>query len=80
MSEQTMLSPGDGSASHRHGLAVRTHSLEKRFGRGFVRGRGPGGSMADGLALEGLALNVPEGAVYALVGPNGAGKTTALRS
>jgi len=30
-------------------------------------------------ALKGLTLNVPEGAVYALVGPNGAGKTTAIK-
>jgi len=30
-------------------------------------------------ALNGLDLDVPEGAVYALVGPNGAGKTTAIK-
>ena len=30
-------------------------------------------------ALNGLNLDVPEGAVYALVGPNGAGKTTAIK-
>jgi ABC-2 type transport system ATP-binding protein len=30
-------------------------------------------------ALKGLNLDVPEGAVYALVGPNGAGKTTAIK-
>jgi ABC-2 type transport system ATP-binding protein len=30
-------------------------------------------------ALKGLNLNVPQGAVYALVGPNGAGKTTAIK-
>jgi ABC-2 type transport system ATP-binding protein len=30
-------------------------------------------------ALQGLNLNVPQGAVYALVGPNGAGKTTAIK-
>ena len=30
-------------------------------------------------ALQGLTLNVPEGAFYALVGPNGAGKTTAIK-
>lgn len=30
-------------------------------------------------ALRGLNLNVPEGAIYALVGPNGAGKTTAIK-
>jgi len=30
-------------------------------------------------ALDGLDLDVPEGAIYALVGPNGAGKTTAIK-
>lgn len=30
-------------------------------------------------ALSGLNLDVPEGAVYALVGPNGAGKTTMIK-
>jgi ABC-2 type transport system ATP-binding protein len=30
-------------------------------------------------ALNGLNLDIPEGAIYALVGPNGAGKTTAIK-
>ncbi|MGD2120950.1 MAG: ABC transporter ATP-binding protein [Gemmatimonadota bacterium] len=30
-------------------------------------------------ALDGLDLDVPEGAIYVLVGPNGAGKTTLLK-
>ena len=45
--------------------AIRTESLVKKFRR--VE------------ALNGLNLDVPEGAVYALVGPNGAGKTTAIK-
>lgn len=45
--------------------AIQTDSLVKKFRR------------VD--ALQGLTLNVPEGAVYALVGPNGAGKTTAIK-
>lgn len=44
---------------------IHTESLVKKFRR------------VD--ALQGLTLNVPEGAVYALVGPNGAGKTTAIK-
>jgi ABC-2 type transport system ATP-binding protein len=45
--------------------AIRTENLVKKFWR--VQ------------ALNGLNLDVPEGAVYALVGPNGAGKTTAIK-
>jgi ABC-2 type transport system ATP-binding protein len=47
------------------GLAVETRGLRKRYG-----------SVE---ALRGLALQVPEGAVYVLVGPNGAGKSTTLK-
>jgi len=46
-------------------VAIRTDQLSKHFFR--VQ------------ALDGLTLEVPEGAVYALVGPNGAGKTTAIK-
>ena len=45
--------------------AIRTENLVKRFRR--VE------------ALNELNLDVPEGAIYALVGPNGAGKTTAIK-
>ncbi len=45
--------------------AIRTQDLVKKFRR------------VD--ALNGLNLDVPEGALYALVGPNGAGKTTAIK-
>jgi ABC-2 type transport system ATP-binding protein len=44
---------------------ILTENLTKRF-RGVE-------------ALAGLDLQVPEGAIYALVGPNGAGKTTAIK-
>lgn len=46
-------------------FAVTTRGVVKRYGRVA--------------ALDGLNLQVPEGAVYVLVGPNGAGKTTLLR-
>jgi ABC-2 type transport system ATP-binding protein len=45
--------------------AIRTHDLVKKFYRVT--------------ALDHLNLDVPEGAIYALVGPNGAGKTTAIK-
>jgi ABC-2 type transport system ATP-binding protein len=45
--------------------AIRTEQLAKRFFR--VE------------ALRDLNLEVPAGAIYALVGPNGAGKTTAIK-
>lgn len=45
--------------------AIRTEHLSKKFGR--VE------------ALSDLNLDVPTGAIYALVGPNGAGKTTSIK-
>lgn len=45
-------------------LAISTLGLGKRFG--------------DVVALDGVDLHVPEGAVYVLAGANGAGKTTLL--
>ena len=48
-----------------HSLAIEAHGLVKRF---------------DGtLAVAGIDLEVPEGAIYGVLGPNGAGKTTMLR-
>jgi ABC-2 type transport system ATP-binding protein len=45
--------------------AVRTRALRKRWG--------------SAVALAGVDITVPEGAVYVLAGPNGAGKTTLLK-
>jgi ABC-2 type transport system ATP-binding protein len=45
--------------------AVATTRLVKTYGRET--------------AVDGIDLQVPEGAVYVLIGPNGAGKTTTLR-
>jgi ABC-2 type transport system ATP-binding protein len=44
---------------------ISTQSLSRRFGRT--------------VAVDGLNLTVPEGAIYALVGANGAGKTTLIK-
>ncbi len=46
-------------------LAIEARGLVKRFG--------------DTVALAGVDLDVPRGAIYGLLGPNGAGKTTAVR-
>ena len=45
--------------------AVQMQGVVKRFG--------------DTLALDGVDLAVPAGAVYGLLGPNGAGKTTSVK-
>ncbi|MBZ0270379.1 ATP-binding cassette domain-containing protein [bacterium] len=47
------------------GSAVRFDAVVKRFDRH--------------VAVDGLDLTVPRGAVYGLLGPNGAGKTTSIR-
>lgn len=46
-------------------LAVEVHGIVKRFG--------------DKVAVDGIDLEVPRGAIYGLLGPNGAGKTTTVR-
>ncbi|WP_158374394.1 ABC transporter ATP-binding protein [Cellulosimicrobium cellulans] len=53
-------------AHHDGDLAVRTAGLTKRFRSGQV-------------AVDGLDLAVPRGAVYGFLGPNGSGKTTTIR-
>ncbi len=52
-----------GNGSRR--LAIEARGLVKRFG--------------DTMAVEGVDLSIPEGAIYGILGPNGAGKTTTLR-
>ena len=46
--------------------AIRTEGLTKRFRTGQV-------------AVDGIDLDVPRGAVYGFLGPNGSGKTTTIR-
>ena len=47
------------------GLAIASRGLTKRFGRQ--------------VAVNGIDLAVPRGAVYGFLGPNGSGKTTTIR-
>src|ERR1700709_2292258 len=48
-----------------HPPMIEAHGLTKRFG--------------STVALDGLDLEVPAGAILGVLGPNGAGKTTAVR-
>ncbi|WP_258229107.1 ABC transporter ATP-binding protein [Arthrobacter sp. HMWF013] len=47
------------------GLSIETRGLTKRFGQQ--------------LAVDGVDLSVPHGAVFGFLGPNGSGKTTTIR-
>lgn len=53
------------SADFNRELAIEARGLVKRFD--------------DILAVDGVDISVPEGAIYGILGPNGAGKTTTLR-
>ena len=60
-----LVVPDDENASDA-AWAVRTRGLTKRFRSGQV-------------AVDGIDLAVPRGAVYGFLGPNGSGKTTTIR-
>ena len=53
------------SQEYNRSLAIEARGLVKRFD--------------DTLAVDGVDISVPEGAIYGILGPNGAGKTTTLR-
>ena len=58
-------SAGNSAHAVERELAIEARGLVKRF---------------DGtLAVDGVDISVPEGAIYGVLGPNGAGKTTTLR-
>ncbi|MGA4540530.1 ABC transporter ATP-binding protein [Uniformispora flossi] len=58
--------PGTTAAQPDGASVVVTRGLSKRYGR-------------DRLAVDGLDLVVPAGAVFGFLGPNGSGKTTTIR-
>jgi ABC-2 type transport system ATP-binding protein len=62
---QSGLGHPDVSGNITHPLAIEARGLVKRFG--------------GAVAVDGVDLAVPEGAIYGMLGPNGAGKTTTLR-
>jgi ABC-2 type transport system ATP-binding protein len=64
VSAPTLESPAAPSTTEQ--LAVATRGLTKRFRSGQV-------------AVDGVDLAVPHGAVYGFLGPNGSGKTTTIR-
>ena len=60
-----MTAAATGPGSWTYGLTIETQGLTKRFGQQ--------------LAVDGLDLAVPQGAVFGFLGPNGSGKTTTIR-
>ncbi|UOR16046.1 ABC transporter ATP-binding protein [Qipengyuania aquimaris] len=63
LTETGAMSPN--SQDYNRPLAIEARGLVKRFD--------------DTLAVDGVDISVPEGAIYGILGPNGAGKTTTLR-
>lgn len=59
------LVPAELLDADRRGAVIVLSDLRKRHG--------------DTVALDGLTLTVPRGAIFALLGPNGCGKTTTLK-
>ncbi len=62
----TGAAPSGAASAASDDLAIRTEQLTKRFRSGQV-------------AVAGIDLRVPRGAVYGFIGPNGSGKTTTIR-
>ena len=56
------------------GLAIECEELGRLY-----QSRGLWGRRTETVALDGLTLAIPRGAIFGLLGPNGAGKTTTVR-
>ena len=56
------------------GLAIECEERGRLYGS-----RGLLGRRTETVALDGLSMTIPRGAVFGLLGPNGAGKTTTVR-
>ena len=65
MEPQTAPAAATGRPRGDRALAIEARGLVKRFDTT--------------LAVDGVDISVPEGAIYGILGPNGAGKTTTLR-
>ena len=65
MLTEAMLTMREQTATATRSPAIEARGLVKRFDKT--------------LAVDGVDLCVPEGAIYGILGPNGAGKTTTLR-
>lgn len=65
MLTEAMLTMRERTAAGARPLAIEARGLVKRFDAT--------------LAVDGVDIAVPEGAIYGILGPNGAGKTTTLR-
>jgi ABC-2 type transport system ATP-binding protein len=65
MLTEAMLTMRESNPPSARPLAIEARGLVKRFD--------------NTLAVDGVDISVPEGAIYGILGPNGAGKTTTLR-
>src|SRR5690606_735317 len=72
---------GGGAAAHRRDPAgVRREHGRAGGPMGRVAGYGLRKAFGEAQALDGVTLEVPDGAFFVVLGPSGAGKTTTLRA
>jgi ABC-2 type transport system ATP-binding protein len=66
-------------ATHVNSLAIEMRAVTKRFGRTHARRPWQKKAEAEKVALAGIDLAVPAGAITGVIGPNGSGKSTLIR-